>query len=129
MEVIFRNENEARFCALYDEFFKTFHLSTIYHLNTIHYYQLIAKPLLDKSFVILENGKCIGICYCPIYTTPKGNTISNNGHFLPIPITLTPKAEALAFHLLDEIAKQYSCQYIKCYLDAQQHLKYEGGGD
>ena len=116
MEIIYRAQEE--FLEHYQSFFEEQRLPFAYHPFMLKYHQLIAKPYFDASFLIVENKKCVGICYCPIYEVEGKKTISNNGGYTLAPFATNERIYKEIFSRIDEIALQHHCVAIKFYQDA-----------
>lgn len=119
MEILYKKQNESAFLKHYLGFIKKHKLSLIYLPSTIEYFYLIAKPIDDESFVVIENNQCVGLCHCPIYRINHQRQISNNGGYLPAPIGENPRITKYLFETLDQIAKKHHCSSIYLYYSAQ----------
>lgn len=124
MQIIYADQSPEIFNFHYQNYIYTHQVSLIYHPFIISYFKLIANPRYDKSFVVIENNACAGICYCPIYEEKGSLSISNNGGYTPIPLAQNQRILKEMFKILDEIALSYQCSTIKLYLDSQQHTRF-----
>ncbi|ANV98019.1 hypothetical protein BBW65_04030 [Helicobacter enhydrae] len=124
MEVLYKQQDKQKYFKHYMSFLEKKQLPLSYHPYIIKYFHLIAKPIEDKSFVVIENQQCVGICYCPIYEINGKKHISNNGGYTPIPIGENERITKHLFNLLDEIAIQTSCSSIRLYVDSQYSTQF-----
>lgn len=127
MEILYKKENEQVFLKHYVTFIEKHQLSLVYLPSIIEYFYLIAQPIEDESFVVVENHQCVGICHCPIYLIGNQKQISNNGGYIPAPIGESARVTKYLFDSLDQIAKKHLCSSIHLYYSAQDSTHFLDG--
>lgn len=122
MEIVYKEHD--KYAEYYQSFFEEQKLPFSYHPLSLKYHQLIASPYLDTSFLVVENKKCVGICYCPIYKIQGKNHISNNGGYIIAPSAINERIYKAIFKILEEISAKYKCATMKIYLDSSSILHF-----
>jgi hypothetical protein len=117
MEIIYKNENSKIFWQKWGEYIKnnpsSFRYLPLYVDYMLYYTNNLFK---DMSFVVIENNKCVGICFLPIEKN-KYNTISLAAGYTIAPLSVNERIEKVIFKQIDDIAKKYEIKFIKFFLD------------
>lgn len=125
MEIVFKNIQKEKYLSFYNQYINEYRVPFSYHPYITKYHKLIARPHIDESFVVIENGKCVGICYCPLYETNGRYHISNNNGYTLAPLAVNKRIYKEIFKTIDEIAIKHHCLYIKFYIDSNNLISKE----
>ena len=116
MNYIFKKDNEKLFIRLWQEYVDSNQLSFEYSLEVLNYYLSYMDDLSsDRSFVIEQNGKCVGICFLPI---------SLSVGYIIAPHVLSDKIEKRVFSKIDTICEQLDIKQLKFYLSVFEDYKF-----
>jgi len=116
MEIIYKNKNEELFISSWIEYIKNNRATFNYLLSRIDINLLLINDLLiDSSFVVIENNKCLGICFLPIEKNKNYNSITLSNGYTISPLFQNKKVEKFIFDTIDEIAKKNNVKIIKFY--------------
>ncbi len=98
MEIIYREKNKEIFLQRWQEYIDNNLNCVRYILLYVEYFLLYAENLiLDKSFIIIENNKAVGICFCPIEKTNNISTISISGGYVMAPLSINKRIQKKIF--------------------------------
>jgi len=116
MNFIYKKDNEELFIRLWQEYIDSNKLSFEYNLEIINYYILYMENLSrDRSFVVEQNGKCVGVCFLPI---------SLSIGYIIAPHALSDKIEKEIFSKIDTICEELSVGELKFYLSVFEDYKF-----
>lgn len=116
MNYIFKKDNEKLFIRLWQEYVDNNQLSFEYSLEVLNYYLSYIDDLSsDRSFVIEQNGKCVGICFLPI---------SLSVGYIIAPHASSDKIEKKIFSKIDTISEQLDIKQLKFYLSVFEDYKF-----
>jgi hypothetical protein len=73
--------------------------------------------LLDRSFVAVEENKCVGVCFLPIENIQGTISISLAGGYTIAPLSINERVEKELFSEIDAISREHNVSLIKFYLD------------
>jgi len=118
MKIIFRESNEKLFLNKWEEYINN-NLASYKYLPIYLEYMLFYTSSLvyDKSFVIIEQNKCVAICFLPIENNDNTNIISLANGYTIAPLAINKRIEKDVFAQIDLIAKENDIKKIKFYLD------------
>ena len=70
----------------------------------------------DKSFIVIQDNKCVGICFLPI---EKDNykSITLSGGYTIAPVAINQRIEKIIYEEIENIAKNEDIKVIKLFLD------------
>lgn len=118
MEIIFKYNDKNNFNKRWEEYLLNNIVSYRYTLLHLEYYLLYAQHLIfDKSFVVIENNKCVGICFLPIEEIDGIKLISISGGYTISPLSTEKRIEKKIFEKIDTISKELNIHKIQFYLD------------
>lgn len=114
LEIIYKKSNIQNFEYYWNEFLSTYEgIPYCYTIAFLEYMNLYSKNLIeDKSFVVIQNGKCIGICYLPIENINGIPHISLSGSYTFAPFTISLKIEKEMYSIIEDISYYYGVKKI-----------------
>jgi len=119
MIIIYKKENQEIFLSRWQEYLDSNLSSYKYLLSNIDYMLFYSTTLVeDLSFVVIQNNKCIGICFLPIEKNKNYLSISLADGYTISPIASNNKAEAFIFEEIDKIAQEQDVKIIKFFSDS-----------
>ena len=117
MEIIYKKDNLKYFWQKWKEYIRnniaSFRFLPLYVEYMLHYSNNLYN---DMSFVVVENNKCVGICFLPI-ESEKFNTITLTGGYTVAPLAISEKVEKSIYVEIEKIAKKYNVKFVKFFLD------------
>jgi len=118
MKIVYRDENEDIFLKMWNEYLDNKISSYKYTLLNLEYLILYSKYLIkDKSFIIIENNKCVGICFLPIENIKEIVSISISGGYVFSPLATEKRIERKIFLEIEKISEDCKIQKISFSLD------------
>ena len=118
MQIIYKIDNKDEFLKRWQDYVNSNLVSYKYTLLNLEYFLLYTKYLIDdKSFVIVENNRCVGICFLPIENINNIISISIADGYIISPLSLEKRIEKKIFEEINNIVKILNIQKIKFYLD------------
>ena len=118
MRVIFKNSDEKEFTIKWNEFIDKNIVSYKYLQDYLRYMTQYSSYIIDdKSFVIVDENRCVSICYLPIENYDGNNFVSLAKNYTISPLSSEKSAQRLSFKIIDDIAKELKISKIKFYLD------------
>ena len=119
MEIIFKSNNEKIFLSYWVEYIDKNSATFRYLLPRIESNLISIKNLLfDFSFVVVQNKRCVGICFLPIEENNSYLSISLSGGYTISPLAINDKVERFIFDKIDKIALEKNVKVIKFYTDS-----------
>jgi hypothetical protein len=117
MKIVYKKENPQIFWEKWKEYI-TNNISSFRYLPLYIDYMLYYSSDLyeDMSFVVIENNKCVGICFLPI-ENKTFKTISLAGSYTIAPLSINERIEKAVFFEIEKIANRYDIKLIKFFLD------------
>jgi len=117
MQIIYKNDNSKLFWEKWNEYIKD-NLSSFRYLPLYIDYMLYYSNYLykDSSFVVVNNDKCVGICFLPI-EKDKYKSITLSGGYTIAPLAINSKIEKVIFEEIENIVKNENIKIIKFFLD------------
>lgn len=113
MNLIYRKDNNPDFNILWKKYVDENKLDFHYSLDVVNYtFSYISDLVSDESFIILQDGKCAGICICPIEKKDVLNCISINGGYVPSPLFLNEKVKKKIYNIIDEMVGKYNIDRV-----------------
>lgn len=118
MEIVYKNKSIDIFNNRWQEYIDNNLVSYKYTILNIEYFLLYGKYLIDdKSFVIVENNRCVGICFLPIEDINHIKSISIADGYTISPLSIEKRIEKRIFSEINKIVQDINIQKIKFYLD------------
>ena len=118
MEIIYKEKNQEVFFQRWREYVEENSVSYKYLPLNIEYFLLYAQYLVaEKSFVVVENNKCVGITFLPIEKIDNKVSISISGGYIFAPLAQNKRIEKKIYEAITTIAKEYKIQKILFALD------------
>ncbi len=118
MDIIYKDENIDFFKSKWKEFLDNNKTSYRYLLLNIDYALFYTNNLIfDKSFVVIENNKCVGICFLPIENIDSINQISLAGGFTLSPLAQSERIEKKIYKEIEQICADTNIKKIMFYID------------
>lgn len=119
MKIIYKHENKNEFLKGWSEFLNDNLASFKYLPLRLNYDLLYSKHIIeDKSFVVIENNKCVGICFLPVENINLYNSISIAGGYTIVPLSVNSRVEKIIFNEIFKIAQELNVKKIKFFLDS-----------
>lgn len=113
----FKNDKD-KFYEKWNEYLKQNFHSPKFLLNYIEILKIPSKFLVyDESFVVIENNKCVGICFLPIENINAVFSVSLLGNFTLQPLANCDRIYDIIFNEIFNISKALNLQKIMFYLD------------
>ena len=103
MNVIFREKFEQLFKDYWNLYLSEDEVDFSYSLQVLDFHlECSANLFSDKSFVVEQDGKCVGICFLPI---ESGDimSVSVNGGYVVKPLAKTEKVEKYLLKKVEEV--------------------------
>ncbi|MDK2083867.1 hypothetical protein PT502_08635 [Aliarcobacter butzleri] len=118
MNIIFKIDNQTEFYIRWEEYIRN-NVSSYKYLPIYLEYMLFYSQnlLVDKSFVIIENNKCVGICFLPIENFNNKNFISFAEGYTISPLSIEKRIEKRIYELIEQIVKEFNVLKVKFYID------------
>ena len=105
INLIFKETNITLYNNLWNQFIIQNKVDFNYSLFIIDYYlSTTTNIFLDKSFVLEQDNKCIGICFLPIEKIDEKLSISIAGSYTIAPLSNSPKNEKFLFDIIDTLS-------------------------
>jgi len=118
MQIIYKEDNIELFLRNWQEYIDNNLVSYKYTFLNIEYFILYSKYLIkDKSFVIIENNKCVGICFLPIEKIETIVSISISNSYVFAPLTINKRIEKKIYETIELIIQEFDIQKINFALD------------
>ncbi|RXK03012.1 hypothetical protein CRV02_02500 [Arcobacter sp. CECT 8989] len=118
MEILYKKKDSQRFFKYWKSYLDSYLSSYKYLLLNIDYFLLYSKYLIDdKSFVVLENQKCVGICFLPIEEINDIRSISISNGYVFSPLSISNRIEKIIFREIDIISSRLNVQKINFAID------------
>ena len=117
MEIIYINDNKEEFLKRWKEYIDNNIVYSRYIPLYIEYILLYAKHLINnKSFIVIENNSCVGICFLPIEQYENKISVSVSGGYVISPLSTSKRIEKVIFKEIAEISKELNIQKVNFYL-------------
>lgn len=118
MNIIYKKINKENFITRWKEYNNS-NLSSYKYLYVYLEYMNFYTPnmISDESFVVIENNKCVGICFLPIEKENKITSITLAGGFTIAPLFLNERIEKIIFKEIDFIVDKFTIDKIQFSLD------------
>ena len=118
MNIIYQSEDNTLFTSEWNEYVHANNLSYRYLSLYIQYSIDYSENMVDnKSFIIMENNKCVGICFLPIEKINNTIQISLANSFTVAPKSSNNRIEKKIYQNIDQICTNESVQKIMFYID------------
>lgn len=118
MQIIYKKVNIDYFNKYWENYLSDSLASYKYLLLNLDYFLLYSNNLIaDESFVIIENKKCVGICFLPIEKINGICSISISGGYVFSPLSTSKRVEKNIFIEIDNIVSKLNIQKILFALD------------
>lgn len=118
MEIIYKDINENIFFNRWKEFLNNNLVSYKYLLLNLEYFLLYSKYLIeDKSFVAIENNRCVGICFLPIEKIESIRSISISDGYVFAPLSTEKRIEKKIYEEIYKVCKEQDIKKINFALD------------
>lgn len=118
MNIIFKNESSIEFNTRWQEYIENNMASFKYLPLFLDYALLYAKYLInDKSFVIMENNKCVAIAFVPIEKINNNISISISGGYVFAPLTKDKRIEKSVYEIIDLLCQEEKIEQVKYAID------------
>jgi len=117
MKIIFKKDNQNLFFEKWQSFLDKNPISFRYNLSFLEFKTSFKNEIIDKSFIVIKNHECIGICFLPIEKLNNGYSICLYNDYTISPLFINSKVEKVIFEQIDIIAFKYRIKQIKFYLD------------
>lgn len=118
MKIIYKKDNLIEFTKYWEDYIGN-NLASYQYL-TLHIESLIffiKSLIVDMSFVVVENNKCVGICFLPIERFDGVVSISRSGVYVQSPLAINKRIEKNIYKEIDKISKAYNIDKISFSLD------------
>ena len=114
MNIIYKEQQREKFNKLWDEFLLSNEIDFEYSRLVIDYNLSYAKYLsYDKSFVLEENNKCVGICFLPIEMNKNILSISIEESYIMCPVANSVKNEKIIYKEIDKLCIDFKIALIR----------------
>ncbi len=101
-----RRDDEAGFRRAWEAFLVAHPASLHYTLHFLDYLLQYARNLMmDESFVLIEEGRPVGVCFLPLERGPEGITVSLAGDFVYAPLARDERTEKELHQLVDGVCR------------------------
>lgn len=118
MEIVYKQNNEELFLKKWQEYLDNNQVSYKYLLLNLEYFFLYSKNLIDdKSFVILENNKCVGVAFVPIEKNIDIISISIANGYVFAPLSNTKRIEKMIYEEINKICLENNIDKINFAID------------
>lgn len=118
-QIIRLKSEKERFFVNYNEYLERNLHSPKFLLDYIEILKIPSKFIIcDESFVVIENNKCVGICFLPIENINGIKSISLQGNFTLQPLAICDRIYDIIFEEIFSIAKVLNLSKIMFYLDS-----------
>ena len=125
MNLVYRKDGLAEFDSLWNEFLKENKVDFHYELDYLDYtFTYLSEMINDESFLILQNGKCMGICICPIEKLENTNNISISNGYIPAPLYAYDKVKKKIYSKIEELISEYSVKKVLYYYTPYMYKEY-----
>ena len=116
--IISKKDDAGSFLAHWREYIKN-NLATFRYLPEYLDYMLYYSSSLegDGSFVAIENGKPVGVCFLPIEKAGGIARISLAGGYTLAPLCANDGVEKYVFEEIDRISKKHNVKKVLFYID------------
>ena len=119
MTIIYKNDNKELFLNRWQEYINNNLASYKYLSFNLDYMLFYSKSLeIDLSFIVIQNNKCVGICFLPVEKNNNYLSISLANGYTISPIAINSKIEAFIFKEIDKIANEKDIKIIKFFNDS-----------
>lgn len=117
-KIIKFKENKEQFFERWSEFLEQNPSSPKFLPSYIEILTIPSQFIVcDESFVIVENAKCVGICFLPIENINGVKSVSLQGDFTLQPLAKSERIYDIIFTEISDIAKALNLSKIMFYLD------------
>lgn len=119
MTFIFKADNAQAFTNYWNQYIhENITVSHRYLLLKLEYFLLYSRWLVcDQSFVVVEDNKCIGICFLPFESKDNIMTISIASGYTMSPLANNKRVEREIFKKINELSDTNNIQKIMFYID------------
>lgn len=118
MNIVFKKDNKKEFLEKWKEYIRHHAISPRYLPVCLEYMLYYYHAMeMDSSFVVIQDGKPVGLCFLPIENNGGIKTITAAGGYLVAPLASNAKTEKEIFVVIDQIARENNIQAVKFYLD------------
>jgi len=116
--IIYKNDSKEEFLKRWNEYINNNLSSYKYTILNLEYFLLYSKYLIyDKSFIVIENNKCVGICFLPIEETKRIVTVSISDGYVFLPLSTEKRIEKEIFKEIEKICVEYKIQKVNFSID------------
>lgn len=118
MQIIYKLDNNEDFLDRWQEYIDNNLASYNYLLLNLEYLLLYANYLIeDKSFIVIENNKCVGICFLPIEEIDTIVSISISGGYVFSPLATEKRIEKKIYEEIEYICDKQHVKKIQFAID------------
>lgn len=118
MVIIYKEKDNLAFENAWKYYLNNNIVSYKYTLLNLEYFLLYSKYLInDKSFIVLEDNKCVGICFLPIEEIDNVKSVSISGGYVFSPLSNIKRIEKRIYEEIDLIANNLKIAKINFALD------------
>lgn len=115
-EIVYYKDKPEEFENRWEEYVRYNNLPYAYLPAFIDYQLNYSKSVLEnESFLVIQNGKTVGIAFIPIESHPEGHYISISNGYSFAPIASSIKGEQLIFAEIKRISAFYKIDKIMFY--------------
>ncbi|MDD2357033.1 MAG: hypothetical protein PHX13_03875 [Thiovulaceae bacterium] len=113
IKLIFKDQDESHYKRLWDQYVLKNNVDFNYSLPLLEYYLSTTTNLfLDKSFVLEQDNRCVGICFLPIEKIDEKLSVSITGGYTVAPLANSPKNEKFIFDTINKLALELNIATI-----------------
>jgi len=118
MKIVYKKEQPQDFFVAWQQYVNKNLVSYKYLLLNIEYFLLYAQYLIDeKSFVVIEDGRCVGICFLPIEKIDNIISISISNGYVFSPLSINKRIEKEIYNEINKIVKELKVEKISFAID------------
>ncbi|SVD11794.1 uncharacterized protein METZ01_LOCUS364648, partial [marine metagenome] len=118
MEIVYQSENNEIFSSKWSEYVSANSLSYRYLPLYIQYSIEYSENIIDnKSFIIMEDNQCVGICFLPLEKINNTLQISLANSFTVAPKSINNRIEKKIYQIIEQICTKESIEKIMFYID------------
>lgn len=119
MSIVYQKADKELFLNYWNEYVDN-NISSYRYLNSyLMYMEYYTSNLLaNESFVIIENGKCVGICFLPIEKYDNIISISLAQGYTISPLSIDSRINKFIFKEIENIVNLFNVDKVQFYVDS-----------